>query len=251
MSLSSGAYVNEVAYRGALAMLALQGSATALRKAHPELSEAQAFARVYVDPANRIAANAEREASRARLIGGAPVARTSAEVLNDLSDDAIHALVDEIRRGNPFLDDAGIVRLLVQGVEAPGYRGDVAAARRAGNHAPGPYEDLTGRRLMSLDEPALKRDSAMAELNAKAAELRKSNPRLTPEQAFAKVYRLEPGLAAREQRGAGCALCVKVRRLWASEGAAEGRSKHPQPEGGASSLAPSGILFNGICKRRL
>jgi hypothetical protein len=175
--------------RGALAMLALQGLAKALREREPHLSPEQAFSRVFADPANRIAAKAERDSSRARLIGGVPVARTSAQVLNDLGDDAIHALIDEIRRDNPVLDDAGIVRLIVQGIEAPSYAGDVAAARRAGDHAPDPYEDLTGRREMALDEPALKGgDSAMALLKAKAEELRKSNPSLSPEQAFAKVY---------------------------------------------------------------
>jgi hypothetical protein len=105
-----------------------------------------------------------------------------------LSDDTIYALIDEIRRDNPVLDDAGIVRLLVQGIEAPSYAGDVAAARRAGDHAPDPYEDLTGRREMALDEPALKGDSAIALLNAKAAEYRKAHPELSEEQAFAKVY---------------------------------------------------------------
>ena len=38
---------------GALAMLALEGAAEALRKSQPELSKEQAFAKVYCDPANR------------------------------------------------------------------------------------------------------------------------------------------------------------------------------------------------------
>ncbi len=50
---------------GALAMLALEGAAEALRKSQPELSKEQAFAKVYCDPANRVAMKAERRASRA------------------------------------------------------------------------------------------------------------------------------------------------------------------------------------------
>jgi hypothetical protein len=117
--------------RGALAMLALEGLAKALREREPHLSPEQAFSRVFADPANRIAAKAERESSRARLIAGAPVARTSAQVLNNLSDDTIHALIDEIRRDNPVLDDAGIVRLLVQNI---GERCEVRWANRAPWH---------------------------------------------------------------------------------------------------------------------
>ena len=43
---------------------ALKAKAAELRKVKPELSESQAFAKVYEDPANRALANAERSASR-------------------------------------------------------------------------------------------------------------------------------------------------------------------------------------------
>ena len=56
---------------GALAMIALEGAAEALRKSNPSLTREQAFSRVYQDPANRIAAAAERQAARQRLAGGA------------------------------------------------------------------------------------------------------------------------------------------------------------------------------------
>jgi hypothetical protein len=145
----------------------------------------------------RLGCGDDRGRERQGRHAGVPVARTSGQVLNDLSDDAIHALVDEIRASNSFLDDADIVRLLVQRVEAPGYRGDVAEARRAGSRAPGPYEDLT---------PALKRDAALDELRAKAVELRKVQPGLSEAQSFAKAYRLYPDLAARERQASRAAL---------------------------------------------
>jgi hypothetical protein len=47
-----------------------------------------------------------------------------------------------------------------------------------------------------------KRDRAMDQLNAKAEELRNLHPSLSPEQAFAKVYKLYPDLAKAE-RSAG------------------------------------------------
>jgi hypothetical protein len=43
-----------------------------------------------------------------------------------------------------------------------------------------------------------KRDLAMDQLNAKAEELRNLHPSLSPEQAFAKVYKVYPELAKRE-----------------------------------------------------
>ena len=46
---------------------ALKAKAAELRKAKPELTESQAFAKVYEDPANRALAAAERSASWAAL----------------------------------------------------------------------------------------------------------------------------------------------------------------------------------------
>ena len=57
---------------GALAMIALEGAAEALRKSNPSLTREQAFSRVYQDPANRIAAMAERQAARQRFADGPP-----------------------------------------------------------------------------------------------------------------------------------------------------------------------------------
>ena len=47
------------------ALDALKIKAAELRKANPELTESQAFAKVYTDPANRALANAERQSARA------------------------------------------------------------------------------------------------------------------------------------------------------------------------------------------
>ena len=49
------------------ALDALKAKAAELRKARPELSESQAFAKVYEDPANRALAEVERECARAAL----------------------------------------------------------------------------------------------------------------------------------------------------------------------------------------
>ena len=49
------------------ALDALKVKAAELRKANPSLSESQAFAKVYQDPANAKLAAAERSASRAAL----------------------------------------------------------------------------------------------------------------------------------------------------------------------------------------
>jgi len=111
--------------RGALAMLALNGLAKAMRDERPDLSEAQAFAKVYSDPANRELASIERGANR---IASAPVT-------------------------------------------------DIRTA-------------------------IAKRDNAMATLQAKAAELRKAQPELSEAQAFAKIYRANPSLAAQERTAA-------------------------------------------------
>ena len=49
------------------ALDALKTKAAELRKANPELTELQAFAKVYRDPANRALANAERQSAREAL----------------------------------------------------------------------------------------------------------------------------------------------------------------------------------------
>jgi hypothetical protein len=249
---------------GKLADVVLEGAAVALRKREPHLSHEQAFAKVYTSKEYRPAAEAERKAAAARL-AGVPVARTAAHVLNSMDDNSINELTVQIKQAHPYLDDAGIVRLLIQRVEAADYRGDVAAARRAGDHAPGPYEDLTRRRgndaavgkalsdddLLRLvdyerrlrpdlsdreiysrvagssavrrdrrefhaemkaerrDETAVEvEDGAMDVLTAKAAELRREDPSLTPEMAFSKVF-LDPAnrsLAAAERAASRAAL---------------------------------------------
>jgi hypothetical protein len=126
-----------------------------------------------------------------KAIAGVPVARTAAQVLNSLDDDTIHALVEEIRRDDPYLDDADLVRLLVQRVESPSFRGDVAAARRASDHSP------------DLDEPIGKADTqhalAMAVLEGKGAQIRKRQPNLTEAQSVAQAIRENPDVFKMER----------------------------------------------------
>jgi hypothetical protein len=60
---------------GRLALFALECAAEQLRKSNPSLSEAQAFAKVYSDPAYAEVAKAERIASRARFAERAAAAQ--------------------------------------------------------------------------------------------------------------------------------------------------------------------------------
>jgi len=117
--------------KGALAMLAFEGAAEALRKREPSLTREQAFARVYTDPANAKYAAIERTAAHEHM--------------------------------------AGI------------------------GHASEDREALKA-------ETIVKRDHALEELRRLAVEIRKAQPHLSESQAFAKAYRANPSLAARERQ---------------------------------------------------
>ena len=183
--------------RGALAMLALEGAAEALRKANPELTKEQAFAKAYTDPANREAMKAEREASRARL-SGFNIARTEPEIVDPDDDAEIKRLVDEERRSNPYLTNEQLFSRVYSSPEMvrhrAAFREAMARARRDGS---------------TLKSDAIaKRDDALAELKAKAAELRKAQPHLSEAQAFSKTYS-DPSnrmLAAAERAASRAAL---------------------------------------------
>lgn len=178
---------------GALAMLALEGAATALRKTNPKLSRQQAFSRVYTDPKYAVLAKAEREESLGR-IAGINVARTAARVLNSLSDDEIERLAAEIKAENPYVTDSELIRQIANSAEERErrgrYRQNVAAARRKGDHAPGPYEDLNPGRFdeVAEDDASTRNPPALDRLNKLAAELRERNPKLSRSQAFSKIY---------------------------------------------------------------
>jgi hypothetical protein len=51
-----------------------------------------------------------------------------------------------------------------------------------------------------------KRDRALDQLNAKAEELRNMHPELSPEQAFSRVYKMNPELAKAERSAARAAI---------------------------------------------
>jgi hypothetical protein len=190
---------------GALADIVLEGAATALRKREPHLSPEQAYAKVYTSPDYRLVAESEREASAKRLLAGVPVARTAAHVLNSLDDDAINELTIQIKQAHPFLDDAGIVRLLIQRVEAGGVgkalSDDDLQAMVEYERKINPtlsdqtvYRRVAASRAVRVDrrefhgEMEAARDDAMSALDAKADELRAANPELTKERAFAAAY---------------------------------------------------------------
>lgn len=178
-----------------LANFMIECAANELRKVNPSMTEQQAFTRAYCDPANARFAKAERQASRAR-IAGIPKARTEPEVLQTLSDSDIKRLVDEERRLNATLTDRELYARINASDAVRQHRSEfhaaLAAARRDG-------------RTLKTDEIE-KRDVALDALRARADDLRKFDPNLTPEQAFAKVYRLEPALAARERSASRAAL---------------------------------------------
>jgi hypothetical protein len=165
---------------GALTLFALECAAEVLRKRDPSLTQEQAFARAYSDPANREIAKMERAASAERL-AGFPVARTEPAILNSMDDDEIERMLqDEIDR-NPYLTNAALFRTVANSIEErtarAAYGERVRLATRDGERVPQP-----------ADVSTIKRDVALDGLNAKAAELRKSNPTLSEAQCFAKVF---------------------------------------------------------------
>jgi hypothetical protein len=196
-----------------LALKVLDRAAESIRKNNPSLSKEQAFAQAFSDPDNRVAALVEREASAKRLLAGVPVARTAAHVLNSLDDDSINALTVEIKNAHPFLDDAGIVRLLIQRVEAAEVGKALSSddLQRMVDHErflnPTLSDEAIHRRVAAsravrqdrrefaaemesarLADVMAERDDALSVLERKAAELRKADFNLSKEQAFAKAY---------------------------------------------------------------
>ncbi|HZZ22021.1 MAG TPA: hypothetical protein VFE60_05350 [Roseiarcus sp.] len=134
-------------------------------------------------------------------------------MLDSLSDDAINALTVEIKNANPFLDDAGIIRILTQRVAA----GDVGKAVSDDDLlALADYERRLNPSLSDREVHARvarssavradrrefrgemeaarraemmgKRDDALDALTAKAADLCKADPSMTKEMAFARAY---------------------------------------------------------------
>jgi hypothetical protein len=114
---------------GALALIALEGAAAAIRKAQPGFTREQAFAKACAERLDIF--KIERAANRDRVV------RTDPE-----------------------------------------------------------------RREATRSAAIAKRENALDELQARADELRKADPNLSKEQAFAKVYLAEPDLAARERSAA-------------------------------------------------
>lgn len=189
---------------GALAMFAIECAADVLRKANPSLTPEQAFAKAYQAPENRAAARAERQASRARL-SGFNIARLQPEIIDPDDDAEIKRLINEERRKHPFLSNEQLFSRVYSSPEVTRAR---TAMRRAQDNARRAGTALPGPNGVEVE----KRDCAFEELTTKAAELRKAQPSLTPEQAFAKAY-VDPAnraLAAQERRSARAALYAVV-----------------------------------------
>jgi hypothetical protein len=105
--------LKSAAYHVELANAYLQGKAAELRKSDPRLTEAQAFAKAYSDPANRDIANAERAASYARFAeladaqnGESSIQKRLLVATRDRALDAIGMRAAELRRERPELSEA-------------------------------------------------------------------------------------------------------------------------------------------------
>jgi hypothetical protein len=150
---------------------------------------------------------AEREESLGR-IAGVGIARTAAHVLNSLDDDAIEALAREIKAENPYVSDVELIRQIANSAEErerkQRYRQNVAAARRKGDHAPGPYEDLNPGKYDEVveDDASTRNPPALDRLNKLADAMREKHPGMSKSQAFAKVYgdKANAALVAEERR---------------------------------------------------
>src|SRR5579863_92575 len=177
--------------RADLALLALEGAGEAIRKREPELTKEQAFAKACAQ--NPEIFKIERQASRAR-ISGVNVARTEPVIEDSDEGRALTALYAEFARRFPYLSAAELQSTIDNSAEMRAhraqFRASIAAARRAGSTLP------PGAAAVA------KRNNAMDELNVAADELRKRDPNLSREQAFAKAYKFNPDLAARERAAA-------------------------------------------------
>jgi hypothetical protein len=181
---------------GALAQVALEGAAVALRKREPHLTAEQAFSRVYQDPAYSVAAKAEREDSR-RRIAGVSVTQTQPEILNDvLSDVEIKRLITRERAKFPFLNGEQLLAVVEASPEMKAHRAAVRAAQAAARR--------DGSTLKNIE--IAKRDDAFDALKNAAAELHKANPALSFETCFAKVYSANRPLAKAERGAAMAAI---------------------------------------------
>ena len=181
----------------------------------------QAFARAYTAPENVELRKAERRASMQRLLSGdggiedlgarqqplpgggsrlddgISVASSAPVILNSMTVDEIKAWIIEERQRNPYLSVTDVLAAIENSPASrshrAAYREQVANARRRG--ASNPTED-----------PVAKRDDALAELDAAAAQLRKADPNLSEAQAFARIYKSNPALAKAERSAAREAL---------------------------------------------
>jgi len=205
---------------GALALFALECAANALQKDQPNLSREQRFAKAFAD--NPEIAAIERRESRARLYGagvgrdGTPRARTEPAILQEfdgLDADDVYDLVEEEIEKNPYLTPKEAYQRLLDSPAMREHRAKLKAALQAARADArlmdaGAYSRVDEAIDGDLRKALLKRDVACDELRAKAAELRKADPRLSDYQAFAKAY-ADPanrGLVARHKAGRDAAL---------------------------------------------
>lgn len=80
--------------------------------------------------------------------------------------------------------------------------------RRAEREANGFVHYDVEQEVSPISDPAIAKSDAMSKLNAKAAELRKSNPALTEAASFAKAFALNPDLAKAERRASRALLGI-------------------------------------------
>jgi hypothetical protein len=112
---------------------------------------------------------------------------------------ALECAAEQLRKGNPSLTrEQAFAKVYSDPSNVEITKAERSASRaRFAERAAVQHGDSMEKRVA-----VAKRDNALGELQELAADLRKAQPGLSEAQAFAKVYRAYPALAARERAAA-------------------------------------------------
>jgi hypothetical protein len=204
---------------GVVAEVALQGQANRLRKAHPELSEAQAFARVYEAPENV-------ELRRAELMKNGFHNGYAKRAPDDFSEagqvdftkgeskqwafNELQRQATELNKREPHLTHSQCFARVYSSPDSL----DLRKAERAANRPD--YPAATGWRgplpPVARTEPAVEQNLAYGALQDLADELKQKNPWLSDAQCFARVMEAPANmdLVRREREASRRLLGVEV-----------------------------------------
>jgi hypothetical protein len=185
------------------------------RRMHPHLSDEEHYAMAWRDlsPKERAQIRAEESGEyQQRIAEEARLRQSAMRKAIDMSKIdtgrlalfALACAAEELRKSNPSLTrEQAFARVYSD----PGFS-DIAKAERTASRARFAERAAAVQYGDSIEkiEAVAKRDNALGELQELAADLRKAQPHLSAEQAFAKVMRLNPALAARERAASREAL---------------------------------------------